>query len=263
MSTPMLNAARIAISTPNSRNAITIDSIVKMVRTLRRSRFRQDQRKELHAAASWTSRPFSRCSVRLARAAACGSCVTMTMVLPCSRLSAGQQLEDLVARLAIEVAGRLVAQQQRRVGDDRAGDADPLFLSARQLARIVVGALAQPDHAQRHLHPPLAIGGSELGQQQRQLDVLAPRSAPAAGCTSERRSRCGARARPTACRPTACRCDPRRPESILPMACRGPPIRFSSVVLPEPDGPISARKSPSGMSSVTPWRTSIRSLPRW
>src|SRR5258708_8272002 len=42
-----------------------------------------------------------------------------------------------------------------------------------------------------------------------------------------------------------------------------PPRRFRSVVLPEPDGPIRARKSPSGISSVTPWRTSIRWPPRW
>src|SRR5262249_8280855 len=49
-----------------------------------------DDGEELHATASAcvTSTPFSRCSVRFARAAACGSCVTMTIVLPCSRLSA-------------------------------------------------------------------------------------------------------------------------------------------------------------------------------
>ena len=49
-----------------------------------------------------------------------------------------QQVEDFVARLAIEIAGRLVAQQQRRVRHDRAGDADALFLAARQLAGIVL-----------------------------------------------------------------------------------------------------------------------------
>ena len=41
-----------------------------------------DDGQELHAAASVTSTPLSRCSVRFARAAACGSCVTMTIVLP-------------------------------------------------------------------------------------------------------------------------------------------------------------------------------------
>ena len=54
-----------------------------------------------------------------------------------------QQVEDLIAGLAVEVAGRLVAQQQRRIGDDRARDADALLLTAGQLARLVLGAVAQ------------------------------------------------------------------------------------------------------------------------
>ena len=41
-----------------------------------------------------------------------------------------------------------------------------------------------------------------------------------------------------------------------------PPIRLSSVVLPEPDGPISATNSPCGIWRLTPFSTSIRSLPR-
>jgi hypothetical protein len=60
-----------------------------------------------------------------------------------------QQVEDLVARLAVEVAGRLVAQQKRGIGDDRARDADALFLAARQLARLVLGAVTETDEAQR------------------------------------------------------------------------------------------------------------------
>ena len=47
-----------------------------------------------------------------------------------------------------------------------------------------------------------------------------------------------------------------------PVGVSSPPMRLSKVVLPEPEGPIRARKSPSGMSRSTPCRTSIRSLPR-
>src|SRR5262245_15336684 len=47
-----------------------------------------------------------------------------------------------------------------------------------------------------------------------------------------------------------------------PVGVSSPPIRLRSVVLPEPDGPISARKSPFGISRLTPLRTSMRSLPR-
>ena len=42
-----------------------------------------------------------------------------------------------------------------------------------------------------------------------------------------------------------------------------PAIRLSSVVLPEPDGPIRARNSPSGTSRLRSLSTSICSLPRW
>src|SRR5207249_7242359 len=41
-----------------------------------------------------------------------------------------------------------------------------------------------------------------------------------------------------------------------------PPMRFSSVVLPKPDGTMRATKSPRGMSRSMPCRTSIVSPPR-
>src|SRR5688500_8236174 len=47
-----------------------------------------------------------------------------------------------------------------------------------------------------------------------------------------------------------------------PVGVSRPPSRLSSVVLPDPDGPISARKSPCGISIVTPLSTSMRSVPR-
>src|SRR5262249_15591252 len=47
-----------------------------------------EQGKVFHASAVTPSCPLFRCRVCLARAAACGSCVTMMMVLPCFSLSA-------------------------------------------------------------------------------------------------------------------------------------------------------------------------------
>src|SRR5688572_32449641 len=53
------------------------------------------------------------------------------------------------------------------------------------------------------------------------------------------------------------------PISMVPdVGASSPPSRLSSVVFPEPDGPISARKSPCGISIVTPLSTSMRSVPR-
>ncbi len=53
-------------------------------------------------------------------------------------VQAPQQLHDLAAALGVEVAGGLVGQQHRRLGDDGAGDRHALLLAARQLGRRVV-----------------------------------------------------------------------------------------------------------------------------
>ena len=45
-----------------------------------------------------------------------------------------QQVDDLPAGLAVEIAGRLVGQQQRGPADEGAGEGDPLLLAAGQLA---------------------------------------------------------------------------------------------------------------------------------
>src|SRR5690606_9778028 len=83
-----------------------------------------------------------------------------------------QQAQDLLGRLPVEVAGRLVADQQRRVGDDGARDRHALLLAARQFGRLVRGAVRQAHQLQRALRVALALRAAELRQQQRQLHVL-------------------------------------------------------------------------------------------
>ncbi len=41
-----------------------------------------------------------------------------------------EQFENFITRSPIEIASRFVAQQQRRIGDDRTGNADALLLAA-------------------------------------------------------------------------------------------------------------------------------------
>ena len=169
----MRNAARIAIRKPNSRNATKIESSVKSVRDL--------------PAPAGCARPAAGTSCRhsaapgcpsrgaasaCARSAACGSWVTMTMVLPCSRLSVCSRSRisspDLRSRSPVGSS----QSSSVGIGDDGAGDADALFLAARQLARVVVRAIGQADHLQRDLRR--ACGARpcrQLRQQQRQLDV--------------------------------------------------------------------------------------------
>ena len=52
-----------------------------------------------------------------------------------------EQAEDFVAGLAVEIAGRLVAEQQRGIGDDGARDADALLFAAGERARIMLRAV--------------------------------------------------------------------------------------------------------------------------
>ena len=245
-STPPKNAKRSASSSPNSRNATTIDNSVNTVRSRRRQRFAQSKRQEAeHQAASRVSEPLSRCRMRLARAAARGSCVTMTMVLPCFVIERVKQVEDFIARLAVEIAGRLVAQQDARIGDDRARDADALFLAAGQLARLVLRAIGESDQRERRgraLCPLRACRAASAAAATRRCERP---SAPAAGCTSGTRSRRDRRASARARHPTAARVAAPRLRASRCVGRSSPPIRLSNVVLPEPDGPMSARKSPA------------------
>src|SRR4051794_9854594 len=63
------------------------------------------------------------------------------------------QLHDPDRGLGVEVAGGLVAEQERRVVDERAGDRYALLLTARELVGVAVQLGAQADQAQdvRHL----------------------------------------------------------------------------------------------------------------
>ena len=92
-----------------------------------------------------TSTPFSRCTSRCAFSAAFGSCVTMMIVLPSSpfRRSSSARISSPV--VAVEVAGRLVGDDQRRIGDQRPRDRHALLLAAGQLVRVVVRAVGKPD----------------------------------------------------------------------------------------------------------------------
>ena len=87
-----------------------------------------------------------------------GSWVTMTMVLLNLRVQQVEQLQDLLGALAIEIAGRLVGDEDGRIGDDGARDGHALLLPARELARVVVHAILEADHAQRGLDALLALG---------------------------------------------------------------------------------------------------------
>ena len=73
-----------------------------------------------------------------------------------------EEVEDVAARRGVEVAGRLVGEDHRRVGDQRAGDGDALALTARQRVGSAIGQRREPDAveaAMREQHYALVVIG--------------------------------------------------------------------------------------------------------
>jgi hypothetical protein len=64
-----------------------------------------------------------------------------------------QQTEYGLPGSGVQVAGRLVRQQDRRFADHRPGHRHPLALTAGQLVREVVDAVAEADPFQRRRRP--------------------------------------------------------------------------------------------------------------
>ena len=100
-----------------------------------------------------------------------GLCVTITMVLP-SRWSSREEVHDLDRRLAVERAGGLVGEDQRRLVDERARDGHALLLTARELARQVPAAVGEPDALEDLARPGALLAPTASLDGQRQRDVL-------------------------------------------------------------------------------------------
>ena len=106
------------------------------------------------------------------------SWVISTIVRPAA-LSRSKTPSTSAVELAVQVAGRLVGQQQRRRGDQRPGHRDPLLLAAGELVRLVAGPVGQADQVQRGQGPAAPLGR------------LAPRRTPAAARRWPARSSAG------------------------------------------------------------------------
>ena len=182
------------------------------------------------------------------------SWVTIRNVRPRSTVEPAHQRDDLGGALAVEVAGRLVGPDDRRVVDERARDRDALPLAA--------GELVRHDGAARSARPTRSSASSARSRASLRPDAARraaaarrsrPRSAPAAGCRTGRRSPCAARGSPCArssdiaTAATSPRSGPRRSS----IASR-PERQFSSVVLPQPLGPMIATISPRPIARLTP-----------
>ena len=81
-----------------------------------------------------------------------------------------QQIEHVAAVRAVEIAGRFVGEDQRRIVGQRPRDRDALLLAARQLRRIVMTAIVQSDFVEQRLRARRGI--ATAGDLHRHLDVL-------------------------------------------------------------------------------------------
>ena len=138
--------------------------------------------------------------------------------------------------------GGLVGQHQPRAVGQSPGDGYPLFLAAGKFFRLVVDPLSQP-------HPGEHVGGaavdSVLGAEQFQAHVDVLQSGERgkqivvlkdeADLAAERRF---------AARPMRRTVRGPAPRRFLPGPCASVPISVSSVVLPEPEGPVMMTISP-------------------
>ena len=73
------------------------------------------------------------------------------------RVELPKKIQDVVRCLAIEIAGGLVANHNERVVHDRARDRDALFLTTRELTRVVP-ELAGPRSDSIRLIPIEGVG---------------------------------------------------------------------------------------------------------
>ena len=127
---------------------------------------------------------------RSQRAASSGSCVTTTSAVPASRLSSNRSASTVAPVSASRLPVGSSAKRSARAADEGAGERDALLLAARELRRVVVGAVAQPDAVEQvERRGPGAAA-------RRAARAASPRSRPpsawAAGGSS------GTRTRPTA-----------------------------------------------------------------
>src|SRR5215213_13995 len=155
-----------------------------------------------------------------------------------------QQVDDLGGHLGVEVAGRLIGPHDRRPRRQRPGHRDPLLLAAGQLIGPVPGAVTEPNPLQ-HLdrapprllgsHPPSSSGSSTFSAAVNtgiRLNAWKMNPIEVARWVVRSASDIANRSWPaTSTRP--------------PSMSSSPDRQFNKVVLPDPDGPITATISPS------------------
>ena len=173
-----------------------------------------------------------------------------------------QHLEHLRRGVGVEVAGRLIADDQHRITCQRARDRDPLLLTTRQLRRQMIELVPQPDEL-RGCAPPART--ARVWSRDARNRAAAPRSRAPSGLAAAGRTGTRSRRSPPATRRAAPRSSDRsarRRPSPSPRSGRSIPVIMLMIVdLPLPDGPTIATISPVAIDRSTPRNAGYSSLP--
>ena len=176
-------------------------------------------------------------------------------------VEAAEEREHVGSPRRVEVAGRLVAEDEAGPIDERSGDRHALLLAAGELVRAVPGAVGQADEIERSQRRGPAPGaavpgvvggeGDVLGGRERRHEVVGLEHEPElAGADA----RCGRRRR------AASRRDRRSPGWAPGVPSRSgwwsSPRTCIRVLLPDPEGPMIATISPASIVTSTPRRAS-------
>ena len=146
-----------------------------------------------------------------------------------------------VAGLGVEAGGRLVEDQQLRLGDEGPGDGEPALHPPRQRLDLVVGPVGQLGELEQPLGPfadDLAGGGRSSG---RRSSGCRGRSARGRGCPPGGRGRSG-----PGCGPVGGRVHARAPAACPPLTGDMQAIIRMVEVLPAPFGPEEAERLAPG-----------------
>ncbi len=115
-----------------------------------------------------SSRNISACEISVSR---WRSWVATTTVVP-SLFSESNREEEAARHFRIDIAGRLVGDQQFGPADHRAGDRDPLLLAPRQGRGARAGAVGEPDPGQHLADRSLQILVLDPRDPERQRDIV-------------------------------------------------------------------------------------------
>ena len=168
-------------------------------------------------------------------------------------------------RLESRLPGRLVGEQDLRVVDQGPGHGHALHLPAGELARQMAAPLGQAQVGQQPL--PVGLGPVLAVEGERQQHVFQHRQGrhqmealehvaedPPADARELRLGEYSGRPRIS---------PGRRAAGSPELGLSRQPRMLTKVVLPEPEGPTKETNSPFLISSETPSRAAISSLPRW